>query len=359
MYTEGTTKPLDEPRLLCVSHVKHARDNVAKPAEVRWSSLAARLTQFAVRADIVERTHRAWTEIDDCLMLEPGTWEPEAPWYTERRAAMLWPKLLEKAGGDTRAAVAVLRDRMREDARRYHKSRQPAWIPARFRTDRRARDQVVDVHLAVLDMDDGHPIADEIERWRGHAFAVHTSWSHTEAHPKFRVVLPLARPVTAALWPRVFQHLQVRCKGTIDPQTKNADRIFFLPAVPRADAPRFAKVFEGEWLAIDAERLPKTPAEVDQARVNDRRRARRRRSVYGSAEDLDREARRAMREDPEIRRHVAHRLGAELHGEYAKKAPCPNCSRRSVWFYIVAGKMAGAECAHRNSCGWQGSLEEL
>lgn len=354
--TEGSMKPTVEPRLLTVSHVKHARDNIARAADVSWSKLAGRLTRFAVRSDIVGRIERDRRAIDQAI--DSGRWRDPSTWLEHRVF-----DLQEKLEGEQAQVMEDVRSQLYGWAKRRRKAEQPAWIPARFVGPHRRRADVLDVQLVVLDHDDGHPIEDEVERWRGHACMVHTSWSHTPEHPKFRVVLPLLKPVPAMLWPRVFQHLQARTGGRIDPQTKNADRIFFLPAIPHADAPRFAQVFEGDWLDIDAARLPKTQQELAKERAQERQRERHRRTVFGSNDDLDREARRALREDPAVRRRAAERLGGELHqrasGEVAKNMACPACSRRSVWFYVDATQKAGAECEHRNSCGWSGSLEEL
>ena len=60
-----------------------------------------------------------------------------------------------------------------------------------------------------------------------------------------------------------------------------------------------------------------------------------------------------------MREHLALKLGGEIQGAYAKKVACPSCARPSVWFVIEPTQKAGAECAHVNSCGWQGPLEAL
>ena len=62
--------------------------------------------------------------------------------------------------------------------------------------------------------------------YRGFA---HTSYNHTPAHPKFRVILPLQEAVTPAqfhrLWMWMFEQVEKKC----DPSCKNPDRMFFLP----------------------------------------------------------------------------------------------------------------------------------
>lgn len=61
----------------------------------------------------------------------------------------------------------------------------------------------------------------------------HTSYSHSPAHPKFRVILPLAHPISAEehhrLWHWVFEKVQKTC----DASCKNPDRMFYLPRAPQ------------------------------------------------------------------------------------------------------------------------------
>jgi hypothetical protein len=62
----------------------------------------------------------------------------------------------------------------------------------------------------------------------------HTSYNHTPTHPKFRVILPLEKPISMTehrrLWYWVFhKRVDMKC----DPACKNADRMFFLPRAPQ------------------------------------------------------------------------------------------------------------------------------
>lgn len=70
----------------------------------------------------------------------------------------------------------------------------PAWSPARFAagTERKSRN-VIDVSALVFDHDEGDPNA-ALAGWAGCIAVVHSTWSHTERAPRFRVVVPLATP---------------------------------------------------------------------------------------------------------------------------------------------------------------------
>lgn len=57
----------------------------------------------------------------------------------------------------------------------------------------------------------------------------HTSYNHTPAHPKFRVILPLAEQVTMEEFRRLWWWMYERTNRKIDASTKNPDRMFYLP----------------------------------------------------------------------------------------------------------------------------------
>lgn len=60
----------------------------------------------------------------------------------------------------------------------------------------------------------------------------HTSYNHTPAHPKYRVILPLSRPVTKEEHRRIWYWFFEKVQHKVDPSCKNADRMFFLPRAP-------------------------------------------------------------------------------------------------------------------------------
>lgn len=63
----------------------------------------------------------------------------------------------------------------------------------------------------------------------------------------------------------------------------------------------------------------------------------------------------------EQRRDLASALGAKVRGDRARDVLCPQCGKRSAWFYVstVGHTFGGAACKHRNSCGWAGGLRAL
>jgi phage/plasmid-associated DNA primase len=110
------------------------------------------------------------------------------------------------------------------------------------------------MHAVVLDIDDAAPL--DVERLvagplRAYQHIVYSTWSHPEAAArglcKFRVLLPLARPVSSdewpALWRRIAYHLgggvarrvqgaRVEGSGLTDGACKDAAHFYYVPSQP-------------------------------------------------------------------------------------------------------------------------------
>lgn len=97
----------------------------------------------------------------------------------------------------------------------------------------------------------------------GYAAVVYTTWSHSGSLPKFRVVIPLAAPISAAYWVQAtewsMQHLGFKVwkdTNAIDiPVLRDVARLSFLPCTPD---PEGVKVWQinGKHLAIPEAALP-------------------------------------------------------------------------------------------------------
>jgi hypothetical protein len=88
--------------------------------------------------------------------------------------------------------------------------------------------------MLVLDVDDGSSVEKLIRP--GVLCLAHTSWSHMlgeEPREKWRVVYPLAEGVPAEDWSSVWRWVASEWP-MVDPATKDASRMFYLPAVPAA-----------------------------------------------------------------------------------------------------------------------------
>ena len=290
-----------------------------------------------------------------------GRWETSDSYWSNKIRERV--ERIEQRGLSRAEALAKAVEQLCDGTRRFNKSKLPAFIPAQFvEGEPRSSEAVIDVHLAVLDYDDGSRIEDEVERWKDHAFVLHTSWSHRPEHHKFRIALPLVWPISREVWPRMFEFLRVKTCGRIDPQTKNPDRLFFLPAVPGPDAPWVATINDAPWLDIRPDELPRTPEEIETERRK-RWRGPRRRQFYSSDDSYDAAKRRQYATEPDARRALAERLGARIvarsAGECAIGVVCPACGRPDAYFFINPHRATGARCNHERTCGWVGSLTTL
>lgn len=132
----------------------------------------------------------------------------------------------------------------------------PAWSPARFLPESsRSAGAVVEVSCLVLDHDGGDPEAARTS-WSGVIAVAHSTWSHTVAAPRFRVVVPLARPIPAARWRAAWAWAKRRAPDA-DGACKDPSRLYFRPALPAPQAPHFAWTLGGRLLDL----LPLLPKE--------------------------------------------------------------------------------------------------
>jgi len=109
-----------------------------------------------------------------------------------------------------------------------------AWSPVRYADGAtRGNAAVETVSVAVMDVDDGsdpeitHRRLEEL----GFEHVIHSTHSSTPEHPKFRAIVPLGNPCSAASWPGIFPRLcALLTDGHTDPGTKDPARLFYLPS---------------------------------------------------------------------------------------------------------------------------------
>lgn len=154
-----------------------------------------------------------------------------------------------EGGGDEMEAARARAEALVADAQRGAKRDMRLWAPLLFRPGgRRETEDVLHASCLVLDYDDGTPIDEAVATWRPYFHIVHTTWSHTAARPRFRLVLPLARPVTPAGFARLWAWAEERSGLAIDPTGKGVARAYALPAVASPEAERDARVSPGPLL---------------------------------------------------------------------------------------------------------------
>jgi hypothetical protein len=243
------------------------------------------------------------------------------------------------------------------------KRRCAAWSPAVLHEGRRrGNDHVEAVSCIVLDYDDGTDLLTALDPWRDWPCIYHTSWSCTDDVAKYRLVVPLARPVPALAWRWVWRWAAQRAGGTIDPACSDASRLYFLPH-RRPGAPfdtgthdPGGALCDPDWHLVDAGTLAAVGRSTDSVA---RERDWEGRDYRATASTAQRVAAEALRADPAVRERVGSALRGVVRGTRCHGIRCPACGRASVWFLIDPRVKATAECNHRNSCGWYGHLDQL
>lgn len=210
------------------------------------ADLLASLRRFEVRADTAAAISREVARIQRArdLVLTTGAADGHigADLGKVRAAA-------QARGADVASAVHAAADALIVHARKDAKRDLRIWAPALYKADgRRGTDGVVALGCLVLDYDAGVSIDDAASTWEGWLHLIHTTWSHTDEHPRFRVILPMARTVLAEDWVNVWAWANARAEDAIDPALKSPGATFALPACAAPDAPHFAVVNPGELL---------------------------------------------------------------------------------------------------------------
>lgn len=224
----------------------------------------------------------------------------------------------------------------------------PAWSPATFSGARRASVAVRFLSCLVFDLDEaGSPPIQP--PWAENLWVVHSTWSHRAAAPRLRLVVPLARPVQAALWAHAWDWVAAFVPG-LDRKCKDPGRMYYLPAVPSLDCPRHHEVHPGELFDLLAVLPPPPPPRTNRPR----------RRVKVPARCVTELAIERYRTDPGTRQRAAVMLGAKIAGTgdgvRAEDIACPGCGRPSAWFWLSPTQQTRVYCQHRESCGWTGEL---
>ncbi len=237
-------------------------------------------------------------------------------------------------------STEALLSRMTTHAETEDKGRTRAWSPVQLKPGTcRSNANVAEVSCLVMDFDAAPCDRAAMLRAFGRvACCYHSSHSHTPDVPKGRLVYPLASPVPAALWPRVWRWAAGLAEG-MDPQCKDAARVYYLPTHPPGVEP-VSWVQRGPLLAVP-EVLPEIPKP----------------KPYRPVRDLtDRSLIDSLRR-PDVRARLAAVNGWRIGGDVVRYIPCPSCGRASVRYHIDSE--AKAICNHRASCGGTFWLDQL
>jgi hypothetical protein len=164
-----------------------------------------------------------------------------------------WSTLTATRGTRESLDLIALRHEFERPLLCDNKTALPGWSPTTFTNDRRSKKFVEAVYALVLDYDDGTAIASALGVWGASRGLLHTTWSHGDEKPRFRVVVLLSRPVTVAEYAAVWVWAAARATSAgheIDQTCKDPSRLWFLPGARRG-APYELHPLDGDVLRVD------------------------------------------------------------------------------------------------------------
>ena len=332
--------------MLTVTMFRDARDVLPRARQVTVSQLCDLLAPAVppVRHELIEEANRKTRLLEAALNTvqqgkSPRPWMQNHSWYRALERVVFVHSDREQAVLEELVNAKALE--IFEGIQRRMKTQLPCWSPAIYAPrSTRGIDGVVAVSCLVLDYDDGTDPEDALEPWQEHTVLLHTSWSHTASHPRFRLVLPLAEPVATSEWSGVWRWARDRSVGQIDPACKDPSRLYFLPALAGAKSPYMRQVLNLKGPLLVPGSAP-------------------RRTVRRTPASRPSSARGVLNTSREAREHAAEMLGATVRSNRAEDIVCPGCQRRSVWFWLEPGAQSTARCQHKKTCGWWGYLDTL
>lgn len=171
-----------------------------------------------------------------------------------RLGCTYWRSLVEPIGKPFSTTWLRLGERFATPFEASEKAACPGWSPARFRDDRRALANVLDVSALVFDFDEVADGAGLVGAFKNAAI-VHATFSSKPTALRARAILLLSRPVTVAEHGRLWRHCATvleRAGQKIDLAAKDASRLSFIPACPIGQSAAYRiSIVEGPALDVD------------------------------------------------------------------------------------------------------------
>ncbi len=229
-----------------VCSFKRVFDTTPAQEVLTLAELTACFRRFELKPQLHTRIQREISRIDRALDQVLG-----GQVLGERAVAIQAAAREAEARGDDRErAMRARAEELRTDARREAKRDLRLWSPVRYRDGwtERGSDGVTHLSCLVLDHDRPMQIRDAIAPFEGHFLLWHSTWSHQDGVPKFRIILPLAQAVPASEWDKVWSWAYRESGGEIDRSMSGTGTTYAMPATPARDWPREAGSLAGPLL---------------------------------------------------------------------------------------------------------------
>lgn len=122
------------------------------------------------------------------------------------------------------------------------------WCPAIFKSNKRRKENVVEVSCVVLDYDHEADFQRDLKPWKPYNYVAHTTYNHTDSEHRFRVIIPLATPIPADKYPALWEWASTLSNGKIDRAASDSSRMYYVPIKSDESAAYEFKVNDGELL---------------------------------------------------------------------------------------------------------------
>lgn len=283
------------------------------------------------------------------------------------RAALTFEQLCKNIAVPQR--IPTFWDSKDPEDRKWEKACQKCFAPVVYKDNRRLKEKVEYLTMMVWDIDSGKTSYDDVLGFltqHDFVFIMHTSYSHTPEHHKFRVIFPLVKPIPTAYhegMELVATQIFVRqfddfpdCQAI---GNKNCTyNCAYLTPHYRADwnegkeGSKMLDIFDKVQEEFEKIQRRKSIDKLNNA-FN---------STYNRSAHIchfdDRTMRVAsLNADIGAREKFALFLGARKRGAYWEKWTCPSCGKRDATSFHE--KHGRAFCNHKNKCGSSWLLPEL
>ena len=209
---------------------------------------------------------------------------------------------------------------------------------ATFEPARRLKENVRELSLLGFDVDHNADFDDVKSRFDALkcAYAIHSTHSHlrrTEknpnAEPRFRVIVPLLKPITSKDFPNLWQYVKFTTVLPFDESAKDASRMFYTPAKADENAAFVCHIQTGAFLDWQILPLDAFGGDDEPTAPNDEQ------------PNADRSANSFSSHDErhaELCRRIEAQAKATGRGTYEMKCPAHNGSGDSSLFYAPETK---------------------
>jgi len=244
----------------------------------------------------------------------------------------------------------------------------PLWSPAVYPENAvRSKAHVKEITCLTFDVDDG---VTPFTAWRcftDWTVLAHTSWSTHPSHQRYRIILPLAKPIPRADWYRAAKaalELWNAKVGRGSPDIKalkDCSRMYYRYARPESH-PEMPEHPMNPWYWQESDFwLNDRYLDLDYSHIPEKKTLVRKSRPRITFDSREKAAQYLLSTEMSARLALAEKLGATFSedNETAKKMTCPDCSRKSVYFAVNPNTSAWARCNHQNSCGWWGPVHQL